>query len=493
MASLFPTCCLLALLVSAPPPTLAAPQGQTQARAKEAIYGLLQQRRYAEAETSARAYLAQSSGNSPQDCSIETMLGIALHAQSRDRPAFDAFQRAIGHCPQSPSALEGAAEIAYTQQMPEAEGLLNRLLQLHPQDATAHAMQASLQARAGNCAGAVENYHQSASQIQHNVVALRQYGGCLLALGRAPEAVEVFERVLAIEDAPASREVLARALMDAGRRSDALGVLAPLLQENSREDRALLLGAQIKEADNKTPEAIEYLRRAMQIAPERIENYLYFAELSLSHGSYQTGIDFLNLGLVRVPGNARLHLARGVLEVLMSKQDAALSDFEDAHRLDPKLSFAEDAMGMLYSQQHDISAALALFESRSRQQPNDALLQYLYAEALSQSAVNDASQTDAAIAAAKRALNLEPSYQPARDLLCVMLLRRGDFEGVIRQAEEATRRDPFDETALYQALLAERRLKHPEKIEDLVRRLQQAKAKNQAPLTKYVLEEGAKP
>jgi hypothetical protein len=47
-------------------------------------------------------------------------------------------------------------------------------------------------------------------------------------------------------------------------------------------------------------------------------------------------------------------------------------------------------------------------------------------------------------------VQLEPGYQPARDLLCVLLLRHNDLAGVIAQAEEAMKRDPYDEVALYQ-------------------------------------------
>jgi len=53
-------------------------------------------------------------------------------------------------------------------------------------------------------------------------------------------------------------------------------------------------------------------------------------------------------------------LARGVLKEQMAQMDDALNDFEQAHRLDPKLSFAQDAIGMLFSQKHDNAAALVL-------------------------------------------------------------------------------------------------------------------------------------
>jgi predicted Zn-dependent protease len=177
----------------------------------------------------------------------------------------------------------------------------------------------------------------------------------------------------------------------------------------------------------------------------------------------------------------------------MTQMDAALRDFEEAHRLDPHLSFAEDAMGMLFSQKHDSAAALALFSQQSQLHPDDPLLQYLYAEALSQVENADEKLTERAIATARHAVQLEPGYQPARDLLCVLLLRHNDLQGVIAQAEEARKHDPYDEVALYQEMLAEHKLNHADKSAALVKEFQAAKAHNQEARTKYILQEASPP
>src|SRR5262249_11365519 len=116
-------------------------------------------------------------------------------------------------------------------------------------------------------------------------------------------------------------------------------------------------------------------------------------------------------------------------------------------------------------------------------------LQYLYAETLSQTSNEDESVKVQSIAAAKRAVQLEPNYQPARDLLCVLLLRHNDLAEVVTEAEEAKKRDPYDEVAIYQELLAQRKLKNSDALAPLVKQLQEAKAHNQVAKTKYILEE----
>ena len=145
-----------------------------------------------------------------------------------------------------------------------------------------------------------------------------------------------------------------------------------------------MLGAKLAEAENDTPHAVEWFRKAMQLDPRDPTAYLAFAELCFNHAAFQVGVDFLTVGLQQLPSSAQLHLARGVLEEQMARMDLALADFQEAHRLDPQLSFAQDAMGMLFSQNHDNDAALEVFAKQSQIHPEDALLQYLYAEALSQ-------------------------------------------------------------------------------------------------------------
>jgi tetratricopeptide (TPR) repeat protein len=287
--------------------------------------------------------------------------------------------------------------------------------------------------------------------------------------------------------------VLARAQAAAKDRPAALATLQPLLGADARDSTAFLFAAELAEADNRTPQAVEWFRKAIQLNPRDATAYLAFAEMSFNHGAFKVGADFLTLGIQQLPSEARLYLARGVLEEQMTQMDAALRDFEEAHRLDPQLSFAQDAMGMLFSQKHDSAAALALFSQQSQLHPNDPLLHYLYAEALSQVENADEKLTEKALATAQRAVQLEPGYQPARDLLCVLLLRHNDLAGVIAQAEEARKRDPYDEVALYQEMLAEHKLNHPERSAALIKEFQAAKAHNQEARTKYVLQEAPPP
>ena len=71
-------------------------------------------------------------------------------------------------------------------------------------------------------------------------------------------------------------------------------------------------------------------------------------------------------------------------------------------------------------------------------------------------------------------------------------MRRG-MNGLALQVQEAMKRDPYDEVALYQELLAERRLNHGDRTAVLVKQFRDAKAHNQEAKTKYILQEASPP
>ncbi len=452
---------------------------------KQEIYHLLDAHRYQQAEQAATSLLTKN----PGDCTLNVLLGLALRGQAKLQPAFNAFRTATKQCPQSIAAIEGAAETAFLLNNPEAKSLITQVIQLRPADETGYAMLGAIDARAGDCTGAVDNYAKAPTRVRQNPPALRQYAGCLVTLGRPSEAVLLLSQLLTAQDTSANRIMLARAQAASNDAPSALATLQPLLTAEFRDGSAFLLAAQLAETNNDTPKAVEWFRKSIELNPRNLNAYLAFAEMSFNHGAFKVGADFLTLGIGQLPSEARLYLARGVLEEQMTQMDAALSDFQQAHRLDPQLSFAEDAMGMLLSQKHDPTAALALFEKQTQLHPDDPLLQYLYAEALSQSENASEPVIEKAIAAASRSVQLEPTYQPAHDLLCVLLLRHNDLDAVIAQAEEAKKHDPYDEVAIFQELRAEQKLKHTEKIATLVKQLQDAKAHNQQARTKYILEE----
>ena len=423
----------------------------------------------------------------PSDCRVLTLRGIALSREGQMGTAKDSFEKALSFCPEFLPALEGAAQIAYSTHSPDATDLLHRILLQRADDQTSHAMLGTLSFQHGDCSAAIEHFGHSPALVQKSVEAQRELGACLFSQGEHQKAEEVFRGIA--ERDPSEKNLLQLAFVQWKSKNleAALTTLQPLVTSSTADSKALSLAAQIAEERGDTPHAVEWLRAAIVKDPADTANYLLFATISFNHASYQVGIDMVDAGLKQSPNAAKLYLARGVLQVQLSHYDPALADFEKAHALDPQLSFVQDALGMMRSQQHDWAGSLQIFQQQAAEHPQDPLLQYLYAEALANE--NGGQDLTKAIAAVKRALQLEPGYQPARDLLCTLLLKTNQYAEVIHQVEIALQHDPTDQSAIYQEIQAQRRLGNTQAIQPLVKRLEDLKRQQQVAQAQYSLQD----
>lgn len=472
---------LCILLLIAPHRASAQPQDN----ASEVVQ-LLRGRQYDAAEQAAERLLTAA----PKDCRLLSLRGLALNGMERAAEAKRSFEEALQSCPNDLLALEGAAQIAYAQKQPDAAALLERILELRPDDVTTHAMLASLYRAHRDCKAALPHFEASRPLFAAHPQLQEGYAFCLATTGDDTRAAANYQELLDSHPDDTARYNLAVVQWKLHHPAAALQTLQSLLTSDSAE-APLELGSQLAEESGRTPEAVQLLRAAIVRQPGNADNYLRFAELSFAHNSYQVGIDMLNAGLTQLPNEGRLYLARGVLEVQLFYFDQAIADFEKAHRLDPQLSLAMDAIGIMQSQQHLSDASLKLFQEQAQLHPADSLLQYLYAEALSE-ATSEKDALPRAIAAAERSVKIEPGYQPAHDLLALLYLRAGQPAQAAQQAEAARTIDPADETALYQEIMAKRRLGQTADVQKLVQQmaeLQKTKTDQQQQRKGYVLKD----
>ena len=420
------------------------------------------------------------------------MQGVAFTGLQKTQDALKSFREALTHCPEYLPALEGAAQIEFAQKGTDTVALLDRILALRAEDPTANAMLATVLRAQGRCPEALDHYVASEALFPSRPDLLESYGGCLADTGSLTSALASYKQLLASHPNDTVRYDVALLQWKTHANDDALETLTPLLTGKHRVP-ALALASKIHEDKGETPDAVALLREAILQSPDDVDNYLDFAAIAFNHKSFQVGIDLLNAGLRRLPNSAELLVARGVLEVQLSQGDLALADFDLAHRLDPKLSFAADAVGILHSQEHQNGESLALFEAQAKEHPDDALLQYLLAEQLSEGGADEnGTRLQAAIAAGKRATLLDPSYQAAHDLLAVLYVRGNQPELAVQQAEAALALDPSDQNALYQEVMARRRLGDTAQVKELTARFDEAREENgrrQQRADRYSLQE----
>jgi tetratricopeptide (TPR) repeat protein len=428
--------------------------------------------------SSALTLVQQALKATPHDCSLLSLEGIALTGLQQPALALRTFRRAIGYCPDYLAALEGAAQIEYTQKGVDTAPLLKRILALKPENPTASAMLATVLRQQGKCHDAL-GYFEASKNLFPSRPALQQgYGSCLSQTGDLQGALTQYQELLSSNPNDTIHFDVALLQWRTHATDDALATLAPLLS-NEHGVPALSLAAKIHEEKGETPQAVDLLRHAVLHAPDDVDNYLEFTSIAFAHSSFQVGIDMLDAGLKRLPNAAPLYVARGVLEVQLSQSTPALADFEHAHQLDPKMSFAMDAVGIMQSQQHKDKASLELFEAQAKLHPEDPFLHYLLAEQLAEGTSGEnGERLTAAIEAAKRAIALDPTYVAAHDLLAVLYLRSKQPERTIQQAELALSIDPDDQSALYQEILARKRTGDTKQIQALVAKFVEVRERN---------------
>jgi tetratricopeptide (TPR) repeat protein len=465
---------------------LLSPSGATRSRAQQAssnsnlvgeIVNSIRTKQFDQALEECDATLKTA----PADKRIWTLKGMAYMGKVSSVSALDAYQHALNLDQNYLPALEGAAQVEYQRRDPGAKAMVLRVLSERPDDPTSHTMLGFLNYEAKDCNGAIEHFQRGGSVLASQPLALSAYGACLAQVGRYQLAIPIFQQVLtAGPSVPSTRYNLALAQWKANQAQEALATLQPALESGGDQSDAILLAADIYESMNDTQHAIDLLRKAILANPKNVEAYVAFASLSYDHASMQVGIDIVNAGLTQLPSEARLYQVRGILYIQLGKFDEASEDFGKANQLNPNLLLLGAAEGLAASQRHKDDQALSSFRAAAKAQPDDALTQYLFAEALSQEGAPEGSADYVeVVAAARKACQLDPSMIVAHDLLATIYLQQSRPQLAMEESRAALKLDPNDQQALFHLILSLRKTGDKDQIPPLLKQMLAARAANQ--------------
>lgn len=431
---------------------------------------------------------------SPKNPQLQFFQGMAYSGMGNQKAALASYRSALKIAPDYLPALEGAAQLEFDAGSASAVPLLQHILRLHPNDQTSHAMLAVLAYKKGDCRTAVQHFAQSGSLVDSQPGALQEYGSCLVELKQTEKAIPIFQEILASHpDDPRARRALAAVQLAAEQPRDALATLQPLLTSGDPDMSTMQLAAAAYEANRDTPNAVKILRDAIVKDPRNIGLYVDFANIAMTHQSFQTGIDMINAGLNLEPNAADLYLARGVLYVQLADYEKAEADFERAEQLDPRQALSAAAQGMIAEEQNqnDPDQALATVRSKLAKKPNDPFLWYLQAAILSQKAPPpDSAEFRQAVQSGRKAVTLQPSLTAAHNVLAKLYLQAGQTALAIKECKLVLRDNPTDQTALYHLVLAQRKTNDRSEIPDLLQQLAKARqdaAKKEAEDNRYKL------
>jgi tetratricopeptide (TPR) repeat protein len=419
----------------------------------------------------------------PNDVRLWALKGVAYSHMGRNREALAAYNKALTISPDYLAALEGAAQIEYAAGSDRAIPLLNRILKVRPDEPTTHAMLAALAYKKHDCPLAVKHFQQSGPVLSSQPSALEEFGSCLMEIQKPDKALPIFQQLHdAQPDDPHARYNLAVVQLAAAHAKDAITTLQPLVDAEQPDPDALDLASAAYEETGDTPRAVSLLRQAIVANPKNAKYYVDFAALSYKHESFQVGVEMVDAGLEQLPKVASLYVARGILFIQMGQFEKGQADFETANRLDPKQASAAVAEGLAQFQNSDLDQALKTVESQLKLHPNDAFLHYLKAEIIVQGGpAVDSAPFNEALDAAARAVQLQPNFPLARNVLGNLYFESGQNERAIEQCRIILRDNPDDQIATYHLLLALRKTKDTNgEIPGLVKRLAELRAQTQA-------------
>jgi tetratricopeptide (TPR) repeat protein len=409
----------------------------------------------------------------PTNAQLWSLQGIAFASKGDNKRALESFQHALKISPNYIAALAGAGQLYYQAGDRKGVPLLSRLVQLRPDDPTAHAMLAVLEYREGKCDVAISHFEKGGALLESQLDAQHAYGTCLVRLRKLDDAIKVFQHTVTLKpDDQHERQILASVQVMAKRPQDAIATLEPLLHAESPDASTLELASTAYEDVGDTPRAVSALRQAILLDPKNVNLYLDFASMCLAHQSFKVGIDVVSDGMRVQPNAAELYLARGVLYVQLADYESAEADFERAHELDPNQSLSAAAQGLAALQQNDVGRALAEIQTKLAKKPNDAYLLYLQADFLTQKGVDPGTaEFQTAMQSAKRAVSLQPSLAPARAVLAKLYMQAGEFQHAILESRKALEIDPKDQTSVYRLIQALRKTGKKDEIPGLLKRL----------------------
>jgi tetratricopeptide (TPR) repeat protein len=433
------------------------------------IESLIRSQQYDQAFKTLKTALRES----PGDYKLWTLDGICLGLQGNETEAQAAFNHAIRIAPNYAPALKGEIQILYKTGDKRAIPLLERELKADPGDVTGHEMLGMLEERVGDCHAAVSQFTLSKEEIASHPSSLEAYGFCLFKLDRTADAIPVFRQLIPLLPGSTYPSYdLAVVLVASHDDEEAVKVLEPLLTPDQTDPDILSLASQEYEATGDTPKAVALQRQAIVLNPTDPSNYVLFAVLSMTHDSFQVGIDMLNAGINRIAGNGSLYLSRGVLYAQLADYDKAEADFKTAEQLDSTQTIGAYAGDLTVLQRNDPNTALARVRAQLKAHPDNPLFRLLLAQLIMNSAPDPQSSAfKEAMQNALAAAKIKPDLVEAHNQLASMYMGLNQYDRAINECKTSLQYDPSNETAMYHLIISMRHSGRQDDLQPLVKRL----------------------
>jgi tetratricopeptide (TPR) repeat protein len=283
-------------------------------------------------------------------------------------------------------------------------------------------------------------------QAQATSPTLAAYQAADRAQQLEPRNPEIVKNWLTLAGAAASE---AANLIDNGKYDAALenllAVQRPL--EHSASWNNLTGYAEFKL--QRPEKAQHHLRQALELDPNNEGYLLDMTEFLSSRHAYKEAIEFLEVGLKRMPNSVAIQFTLAVNQLLDQQREKATAALEQLHAEHPELQYVSHALGEAYEAAENWRAMITLGRALQAHHPSAALGWYLEGTGLSHSVVDRNGSRRDALRALERAVALESSSARYHFQLGKEYDIERDYPHAIQELRSAIRINPQHERAHY--------------------------------------------
>lgn len=406
---------------------------------------------------------------SPSLPSTRNNYGAILMRLGRPKLAATEFEASLKLDSNQPNALINLAQIRFAAGTPDdlraASELFARAYVIKPDVEIARALivvslrRQDYAATPGFYRAYIERLEKEKETMPQSASARAELGAALLEAGLLNEAetellaalsldatnVEAIMRLarvyLARKDLPAAGRTLEGAV---ARGVDAAPIYALL--------------AEVYEQSGHMENAIPAMRLAIQRDPQSEKYRFAYGVLLTNAYAPAAAVIRLEEALKMFPDSSRLWFALGLAHFKHDQDAEANAAFTRAVQLDPKFAPAFAYLGLLRVRAGAYSEANEYYEKALQSDPKLAVVHYLLADSLLKLTDVKQSRIEAYL---KRAVELDPTFTPARLSLAKLFMRENRWTEAVGELQEITKLDPNVAEAYYHLGRAYARLKQP--------------------------------
>lgn len=232
--------------------------------------------------------------------------------------------------------------------------------------------------------------------------------------GQRERALQNLDRARRLDpDLPGIDIQRALLLAQMGRRDEALDALRELTSRKPDGDSLRLL-AHIAEDAGDLRLALDSLRKAAKLDPQREESYLDFSTLCLDSGNFPLALEAADVGLANIPHSYRLMVQKGAVLDKMGNRKEAAQVLRSALTLQKDNSEAMVSLAITQTHDHRLQDAFSTLESGLKIFPGNYYMHYYLGNILVQMGEGqgglDPAMTAKAERALHRAIQLNPTF-----------------------------------------------------------------------------------